>query len=336
MVITKPPTIREVAREAGVSAMTVSRVLTGRGYVAEQTATRVRAAFEQLQYRPNSAARLLRGRRSHLVGVTIPSLASAVHRGIVAGLEEVLGAAEYQLLLGHLQAGARQSASFLESVQRQHCDGYVIVPSRADAEIVAPPPLDRPAVVALSSIPGLTTDRVLTDGEHAVVDATRYLLERFGGPVGFVSLDSKVSHDLSMLNGYREAVRAAGEEERLLLMPIGAGDCRAGVRALLAQARPPRAFVMASSQVVFDGIGQLVQAGLTIGEDVGVVSVAGEERQWTALLPRRLPLLLIPSREIGRRSGELLLRRLSEDESSEPETIVIPTRFEPEPPPTRE
>src|SRR3954468_11701750 len=72
----RPTTIREVAAAAGVSPMTVSRVLTGRGYVAEATAARVRIAFEQLEYRPNPAARLLRGRRSHLIGVTIPSLTS--------------------------------------------------------------------------------------------------------------------------------------------------------------------------------------------------------------------------------------------------------------------
>ena len=56
----RPPTIREVARQAGVSPMTVSRVLTGRGYVTEGTANRVRAVFERLEYRPNPVARLLR------------------------------------------------------------------------------------------------------------------------------------------------------------------------------------------------------------------------------------------------------------------------------------
>ena len=150
----RAPTIREVARVAGVSPMTVSRVLTGRGYVAEETAARVRAAFAQLEYRPNPVARLLRGRRSHLIGVTIPSLTSSIHRGVVAGLEDVLGSAEYQLILGHLQAGRHPSSSFVELTRRQHCDGYVIVPSRADALNTAASRLDRPAVVALSSVPG--------------------------------------------------------------------------------------------------------------------------------------------------------------------------------------
>ena len=190
---------------AGVLPMTVSRVLTGRGYVAEKTATRVREAFERLEYRPNPVARLLRGRRSHLIGVTIPSLTSSIHRGVVAGLEEALGTTDYQLILGHLQSGLHPSSSFVELAHRQHCDGYVIVPSRADAFSPVPSRLDRPGVVALSSIDGLEADAVLTNGRDAARTATLYLLERYGPPVAFVGLDSRLSHDLSILEGYREA-----------------------------------------------------------------------------------------------------------------------------------
>ncbi len=330
MAIAKPPTIREVAQEAGVSAMTVSRVLTGRGYVADDTAERVREAFRTLNYRPNSAARLLRSRRSNLVGVTIGSLTSSVHRNIVAGVEEVLGPAEYQLLLGHLQAGGRRYFSFLESVQRQSCDGYVIVPARSDAEITRVPHLDRPAVAALSTIPGLKADRVIADGTEAARAATTFLLGRYGPPVAFIGTASKLSHDQSMLRGYQASLAAAGEPERCVFTQIGDDDCRPGIRELLASSRPPRGFVVTSSLLVFDAIGELVQSGRVIGGNVGVVPLASEERPWTALLPRPLPLMLVPARELGRRASELLLRRLRQDnDAGGPETIVVPMVFVP-------
>jgi DNA-binding LacI/PurR family transcriptional regulator len=321
----RPPTIREVARAAGVSPMTVSRVLTGRGYVAEQTASRVRDAFERLEYRPNPVARMLRGRHSHLIGVTIPSLTSSVHRGIVAGLEEVLGQTDYQVILGHLQSGRQPSANFVELAHRQHCDGYVIVPSRADASAAATH-LDRPAVMALSSVPGLLTDAVLTDGRAAACAATIYLLERFGAPVAFVGLDSELSHDRSILDGYRDALALAGREPWVLTVRSGQEGTREGVRAMLASPAPPRAFLFASTLLIFEGLGELVQDGLRIGEDVGVVAVASEERPWTALLPVPLPLLVIPAREIGRRAASLLLRRLGQP-ASEPELDVLPMEF---------
>jgi LacI family transcriptional regulator len=330
MAIAKPPTIREVAQEAGVSAMTVSRVLTGRGYVADDTAERVRAAFRRLNYRPNSAARLLRSRRSNLVGVTIGSLTSSVHRGIVAGVEEVLGRAEYQLLLGHLQAGGRRYSSFLEAVERQSCDGYIIVPSRSDAELTRVPHLDRPAVAALSTIPGLAVDRVVADGTDAVRAATTHLMERFGGPVALIATESKLSHDQSMLRGYREALAAAGQPELCLFTRVGDDNCRPGVRAMLARSEPPRGFVVTSSLLVFDAIGELVQSGRLAGQDVGVVPIASDERPWTALLSPPIPLMVVSAREIGRRAAELLLRRLREEEdtsASEPETLVVPMQF---------
>jgi DNA-binding LacI/PurR family transcriptional regulator len=307
--------------------MTVSRVLTGRGYVAHETARRVRAASSRLQYRPNPTARLLRGRQSHLVGVTIPSLSSAIHRGIVTGLEELLGPAGYQLLLGHLQSGARHASSFLASVERQHCDGYVIVPSRADATNTVAVRLGRPAVVALAEIPGLTTDRVLADGCDAARTATRFLAERFGDPVAYVNLDSRLSHDMSMLEGYLHALRDTGGEECLLLVPPGDDACRTVVRAALAAARPPQAFLFASSLVVLEGLAALVQSGRHIGRDVGVVTAATEERPWTGLLPAMPPLLVIPAREIGRRAGMLLLRQLRAEASPSPQVEVVPVEF---------
>jgi DNA-binding LacI/PurR family transcriptional regulator len=318
----RPPTIREVALLAGVSPMTVSRVLTGRGYVADETAGRVRAAFQQLGYRPNPAARLLRGRRSHLIGVTIPSLTSSVHRGIVAGVEEIFEATEYQVILGHLQAGLHPSSDFVKVARHRHCDGYVMVPSRADASSSGVASLDRPAVVALSSIPGQVADAVLVDGRDAARSATGYLIDHFGPPVAYVGLDSRLSHDLSILDGYREGMAAAGLEPWELSVHSGEDGAHQGVRAMLSGPRPPRAILFASTQVHLEGLGALVQSGLRIGQDVGVVAVASEERPWTALLPSSIGLLVIPAREIGRRAATRLLQRISAP-SDEVQTEVV-------------
>lgn len=319
----RPTTMREVALAAGVSPMTVSRVLTGRGYVAEETAARVRDALQRLEYRPNPVARLLRGRRSHLIGVTIPSLTSSVHRGIVAGVEEVFEATGHQLILGHLQSGLHPSSDFVKIAHRQHCDGYVIVPSRADASGPIAEPLDRPGVVALSSVPGLEADAVLTDGRDAARAATLYLLQRFGAPVAFVGLDSRLSHDLSMRDGYRDGMVDAGCEPWELAVRPGEDGAHQGVRVMLASPRPPRAVLFASTMVHLEGLGALIQSGLRVGEDIGVVAVVSEERTWTVLLPSSLPLLVIPAREIGRRAARRLLRRFDEP-SAELSTDVVP------------
>jgi DNA-binding LacI/PurR family transcriptional regulator len=321
------PTVREVARLAGVSAMTVSRALSGRGCVAADTARRVQAAVRRLRYRPNLTARLLRSRESRLVGVTIPSLTSSVHRGIVAGVEEVLGPAGYQLLLGHLGSGSRRAASFLHAVERQPCDGYVIVPSRVDAERARAPRLDRPVVVALADIPGLDTDRVLADGAAAATRATCFLAERFGGPIAFVNTRSRLSHDQALLRGYRRALRALGERERVLLLRPDEDCGRKAVSALLAGADPPRGLLLASSLVVFDGLAALGEHGRKLGEDIGVVAVASEERPWTALLPIPLPLLEIPARDIGRRAATRLLERLRGGDRTSRTTLTVPVEF---------
>jgi len=216
------------------------------------------------------------------------------------------------LILGHLQSGRHPSSDFVALAHRQHCDGYVIVPSRADAAGAEAGRLDRPAVVALSSIPGQIADAVLTDGHDGALTATLYLLERFGALIAYVGLDSRLSHDLSILHGYREALAGAGHEPWELTIRSGEEGAHQGVRAMLASPQPPRSFLFASSILHLEGLGALVQAGLQIGQDIGVVAVASEERSWTTLLPGPLPLLVLPAREIGRRAAGRLLHRFAD------------------------
>jgi LacI family transcriptional regulator len=309
--------------------MTVSRLLTGRGRVAPDTARRIRRVLMRLRYRPNAPARLLRGRQSRLVGVTIPSLASAVHRGIVTGLEEVLRPADYQVLLGHRPAQPGGAGDLMSALGRQHCDAYVIIPARSDVEGTTRTRLDRPAVVAMASVPGLQADQVLVDGVSAARAATAFLLERFGAPVCLVNTVSRLSHDVSLLHGYRHALREAGETPRLLLVRPEADDSRERVRRLFGSPRPPRGVLLASSLVAFEGLGALVQSGRVPGRDIGAVVVATEEHPWTALLPSEPSLLLIPALGVGRQAGELLLQRLRGQLPPERQTRMLPIEFRP-------
>ena len=119
---------------------------------------------------------------------------------------------------------------------------------------------------------------------------------------------------------------AAGHEPWTLAVHSGEEGGRDGVRTMLASPRPPRAFLFASTLLIFEGLGALVQSGHRVGDDVGAVAVASEERPWTALLPAPLPLLVIPAREIGHRAARLLLRRF-DNPSSAPETDVVPMEF---------
>lgn len=140
---------------------------------------------------------------------------------------------------------------------------------------------------------------------------------------------SRLSHDRSLLRGCRRALRAHDERERVLLVHAEEDRGREAVRALLAEAEPPRALLLASSLVVFDGLAALAEHGRKLGEDTGVVAVASEERPWTALLPAPLPLLAIPAPEIGRRAAALLLDRLRGHDRAPRATLTVPVEFLP-------
>ena len=92
-------TLADIAREAGTSASTASRALSGRGYVSEEARQRLREAAERLGYVPNASARALKQRTSRVVGVAVSDLGNQFYANLAAGIEQTLREADYQMVL---------------------------------------------------------------------------------------------------------------------------------------------------------------------------------------------------------------------------------------------
>ena len=120
-------TMRDVARRAGVSAMTVSRVLNGQPRVAETTRRRVEAAVAELGYVPNSLARGL-GRRSRTVGVVVPDIANPFFALVVRGVEEAAWRAGRRVILCNTHGDLRRERAHISDLLSFRVEGVVIAP----------------------------------------------------------------------------------------------------------------------------------------------------------------------------------------------------------------
>src|SRR5579875_3078668 len=132
----RPPTIRDLAREAGVGVGTASRVLTGNPLVAAATRARVHAAMERLGYRPSRVARALSQRRTDTLGVLVPLFTRYFYVEVLRGIEVALADSHYALLIRTIERLADRDRAFADPCPPGQADGLLVVSLTPTAEML--------------------------------------------------------------------------------------------------------------------------------------------------------------------------------------------------------
>lgn len=314
------PTIRDVAREAGVGVGTVSRVLGGGAGVAPATRERVQAAMDRLGYRPSPAARALSRRRTSTLEVVVPLVTRHFYVEVLRGIEAALAETDYALVIRTIERPAARERAFDALAQPGRADGIIVVSLTPDADLLQRLAAARmPAVLVDVAHPDFPSVRV--DHAGAAAESTRYLLGLGHRRIALVEQRGEhVSPDLAAerRRGYREALVAAGEYPRPeyeVSADPGPEGGEAASDALLRLSEPPTAFLMGSdTQAV--GVLQAVRGqGGRIPRDLSVVGYGDiEMSRYVGLTTMRVPV-----RELGRRGGEMLLATLAGPPTTPPQ-----------------
>jgi DNA-binding LacI/PurR family transcriptional regulator len=307
------PTIRDVARRAGVSAATVSRVLNDSPLVLEPTRARVQAAVDELGYRLNATARNLSIGRAMAIGVVVPFLTAPSVIERLRGVVERLGRGErreYDLLLFDVEAPEQRDGALRDLARRDRVAGLLIISlSICDAEVEA---LERdalPTVLVDAAHPRLS--RVVIDNIRGGELAADHLLARGHRRVGFVGDHPTNPYGFTSSedrrNGYRGALGRAGVQLDPALERLGAhgrDEAQALAEELLDLEDPPSA-IFAASDLQAIGILQAAERrGLRVPEDLAVVGFDDVDlAEIVGLTTIRQPL-----REGGALAADLLLR----------------------------
>lgn len=334
-----PPTIVQVAELAGVSPMTVSRVLNGGSRVSPQTRERVDRAVATLGYRRNENARTLRpGQRTGLVGVAITNIANPYYGQVVLGIEDVVAPAGCRILLGTTGEDAEREGQLVDDFLGRRVDGLIIVPThgirRSLTESVT---AGLPVVFASRTEPGVAVDAVVVDDVTGAYEATSALLSEGGGPVAYLGYSTSVFTGRRRYEGYRMAHADAGVEiDESLVLREGVDVERAteAAAALLELPVPPAGIFAANNR---NGIGVLQAIARRHAAGPGRLEgrpprvAVFDTIELATLIP--MPLLMVghDPRELGRRAGRLLLDRLQASDPGDqwiPRTLTIPVRMQ--------
>jgi LacI family transcriptional regulator len=322
-----PSTIREVAKRAGVSVSTASRVLNDYPFVSADARRRVLEAMDELDYRPDVAARSMRTGTSRAVGFVVADISNPLFATIAKGVDAVLHPHGYSLVLANSENDPGREAELLSALRQRRVDGLIAAVADESALSLASRLEEFATVLFDRDIPGSTADAVCSDHETGMCEALERLAELGHRRIALVAGSQH------QLGSRARAVAFERHARRLSLSIDGAvlhGDeasretgARLG-RELLALAERPTAVVIGHNQLTVGVLEALQERSVEIPADLSVISC--DDVDAIRLHSPRIDVVERDLLELGGASARLLLERLG-DRDAPPRRVVLPTHY---------
>jgi LacI family transcriptional regulator len=314
----KSASIYDVAREAQVSVFTVSAVINNKKHVGKKLRERVEAAIGKLNYRPNLIARSLAKQRTHTIGMIVPDIANPFFPMVVRGAEDAAQKQGYNLLLCNSDDTLAKEESAVELLLSKRVDGILLTKA---AEEFSPSLMQMirevniPFVLVMRTYPKLTKDAVITDDYQGAYAAVAHLARSGRRRIGLIGGPLKVSNAIARWEGFRDALKAGHLPYNKELIVEGDYRIDSGFRAghAVLSHRPDGIYV-ANHLMTIGLLKAAEEMGLRCPEDFGLVSF--DDYPWLGVFRPRLTTVELPKHQLGSEAAELLIRRISGDQSA--------------------
>lgn len=318
-------TIDEVARRAGVSISTVSRVLNGLDRVHPQTRQRVLELVHELRYQPSALARGLAIQQTQTLGFVIPTLSDPFYFEIVRGVEEAAASQRHNLLVVS-QLSHRDDRRYLQLFDQRRVDSMVLVGITIPPEELARLVAQGFPVAFLQQDVGDGVYTFLVDNYGGARALAEHLLRRGYRRIAYITGSDYTSDNAERLRGLKDALAAHG-----LSLPesyVTQGDYyrESGYRAmvqLLEKSPSPEAVFAANDQMAIDAMLALRDRGLRVPEDIAVVGF--DDIPLAGYVTPPLTTVRQPAYELGYRAACAVLGALHEPVA--PARVVLPTQL---------
>lgn len=318
-------TIKDVAKEAGVSVATVSRVLNGTDRVRTETVQAVQAAIEKLNYHPNFLGRTLRRLETMKILVVLPTISNQFYSRVVRGIQDVAKQNGYYVMLVTTENDTEAETEYIEMVRRRLLDGIIFLFSSLSSEQIERLSEECPVVVASETIPDLQgVSTVTIDNRKAAYAATHFLIENGCKKIAYLSAGIIYGSSAMRSLGVRDSLRDAGLQilpEMFLDEGLTFKAGKRGALRLLDMPSLPDAVFAASDAAAIGVMHTFVEHGITVGQDISVMGF--DNNSFAEYYNPSLTTVAQPQMEIGRKAMELLLKKIK-DPDSETEQVLLP------------
>lgn len=329
--VTIPYTIYDVAKKAGVSIATVSRVLNNSGLVSEKTQQRVKKVIEELNYSPNIIASALTKKSTFTIGLLIPDISNPFYSELSRGVEDASNDFGFNTVICNTDYCLRKEATYINLLRQKSVDGLIITTAHYNDENVIR--------LAEDNIPLVLLDRNIEESEGYDIDivhsdniaggyiATRHLIQLGHKNIACFLGPPQIEVNLEREKGYVKAMKEANLKISPKLVTYGDFKLEFGYKKtidLLEKNLMPTAFFAANDLIALGIIRALKTVGLSVPSDVSVV---GYDNTILAELTEP-PLTTVnqPIKEMGYQATELLIKKLKGERSTS-EKITFQTEL---------
>jgi len=305
--------MRDIAAQAGVSPMSVSRALSGGPGVSERTRAEVLAAVQALGYQPNEFARQLRtGGPTHVIALVVTHLANPFYAALALGVERVASAHGSRVMIMSTMSDLDTEREVVADLRRRPVDGVIIIPATPDhRHLKELADQGRPMVFATTPPNGIDADSVTVDDFGGMRELCSQLLADGHTRIGLIGLNHAMWTGSERLRGYSAAHAEAGVEVDDKLITERAGDIASATKATLRLLRlhqPPTAVIATNNLMTIGALRAVRDTGAR-------AAVAGfDDIEVADLFQQPLTVVRYEAEQLGVRSAEQLFVRLAQDD----------------------
>lgn len=323
-------TIKDVARQAGVSITTVSHVINDTRYVSDALRTKVLLAMEDLHYRPNVLARGLRRGETKTIGLIVPDNSNPFFAEVARIIEDIGFQNGYSVILCNSDGDLEKEKAYVNVLVAKQVDGVIFIAAGGQQEhlrLLSQQAM--PVVVADRDVRSPLADVVLVDNEQGGYDAAHYLIRQGHRSIACITGPSDLTPSAERVGGYRQAILEAGLDARKDF--IVAGDFRSeggerATQALLGLDHPPTAIFACNDLMAIGALHALRKAGRQVPGDVSVIGF--DDIPLSSMVSPALTTVAQPLSELATLSAQLLISRIQNGQEDNPaKRIVLETRL---------
>lgn len=320
------PTIKDVARAAGVSAITVSRVAAGSERVKPATRERVLKKMRELGYQPNMAARSMRTRQTRTIGFLIPDLSNELFSAVARSAETILSDAGYMLFIFSSERSPDREIEFLNQAAQRGMDGLILSLCDETHKGVRDTLKDLriPMVIWDRDIEGFEADTVYNEHARPMQHITQKLISLGHRRIALMSASLKIRPGRERVRGFNLALageNAKGVDGRVIVGPQNEAFGYDQLHALMSREEKPTALIVGGNDI-FHGVMKGVQAlGLRVPDELSIVGT--DDRLVSELTTPPVTVIDRDMEAIGRSLAAVLLDRLAGRSESTPNHITL-------------
>lgn len=324
--------IKDVAERANVSTATVSHVINGTRYVSKEITERVEQVMEELDYRPNSAARSLRSTKTNTIGFLIPvkkdDTSKSFFMSIAEGIESNLNSKGYNLILSNSKEDMEEELKRLKMFNTQLVDGLILAPTNDDFNHIEEVLDDQFPLVMIDRLPmNYNGDYVLVDNFQGTYDGVTKLVASGYKKIGFISSELGITTTNERFEGYKQALKDHDLQFNDQLVELGLSTFQSGyelTEKLIT--KQIDALFIANNIMTMGSVKCIQDHGLQMPEDIAVIGY--DNYDWTNITTPPLSVVNQPAFDIGFKAAECILNRINDKHQKKANQIKLKAELE--------